>query len=67
MIDLRAARANPAPVRAALARKGAAETFDRLLEADERWRALVPVADDLRGRTKLKGSRPPSSSKRSRR
>ena len=59
MIDLRAARANPAPVRAALARKGAAETFDRLLEADERWRALVPVADDLRGRTKLKGKPTP--------
>ena len=59
MIDLRAARANPAPVRAALARKDAAETFDRLLEADERWRALVPVADDLRGRTKLKGKPTP--------
>ena len=59
MIDLRAARANPAPVRAALARKGAAETFDRLLAADERWRALVPVADDLRGRTKLKGKPTP--------
>jgi seryl-tRNA synthetase len=59
VIDLRAARANPAPVRAALARKGAAETFDRLLEADERWRALVPVADDLRGRTKLKGKPTP--------
>jgi len=59
VIDLRAARANPAPVRAALARKGAAETFDRLLEADERWRALVPVADDPRGRTKLKGKPTP--------
>jgi seryl-tRNA synthetase len=59
VIDLRAARANPAPVRAALARKDAAETFDRLLEADERWRALVPVADDLRGRTKLKGKPTP--------
>ena len=59
MIDLRAARANPAPVRAALARKGAAETFDRLLAADERWRALVPIADDLRGRTKLKGKPTP--------
>ena len=55
MIDLRAARANPEPVRAALARKGAAEAFDALLEADERWRALVPRADELRARTKLKG------------
>jgi len=59
MIDLRAARANPAPVRAALARKGAAEAFDRLLDADERWRALVPRADELRARTKLKGKPTP--------
>ena len=59
MIDLRAARANPAPVRAALARKGAAEAFDDLLEADERWRALVPRADELRARTKLKGKPTP--------
>jgi seryl-tRNA synthetase len=55
VIDLRAARANPEPVRAALARKGAAEAFDELLAADERWRALVPRADELRARTKLKG------------
>jgi seryl-tRNA synthetase len=55
VIDLRAARANPEPVRAALARKGAAEAFDRLLDADERWRALVPTVDELRARTKLKG------------
>ena len=55
VIDLRAARANPAETRAALARKGAAEAFDRLLEADERWRALVPRVDELRARTKLRG------------
>ena len=59
MIDLRAARANPAPVRAALARKGAGDAFDRLLEADERWRALVPRVDELRARTKLKGKPTP--------
>ncbi len=59
MIDLRAARANPGPVRAALARKGAADAFDRLLEADERWRALVPRIDELRARTKLKGKPTP--------
>ena len=59
MIDLKAARANPDAVRAALARKGAAEAFDRLLEADERWRALVPRVDELRGRTKLKGKPTP--------
>ena len=59
MIDLRAARTNPDAVRAALARKGAAEPFDRLLAADERWRALVPRVDELRGRTKLKGKPTP--------
>ena len=55
MIDLKAARADPDAMRAALARKGAAEAFDRLLEADARWRALVPQVDELRSRTKLKG------------
>ena len=59
MIDLRAARANPGPVRAALARKGAGEAFDRLLEADERWRAFVPRVDELRAKTKLKGKPTP--------
>ena len=53
MIDLRAARADPDPFRAALARKGAAEAFDALLAADERWRALVPQVDELRSRQKL--------------
>ena len=55
MIDLKAARNDPDRFRAALARKGAGEAFDALLEADERWRALVPRVDELRGRTKLKG------------
>jgi seryl-tRNA synthetase len=55
MIDLKAARNDPAAYRAPLARKGAAEAFDALLAADERWRALVPRIDELRGRTKLKG------------
>ena len=50
MIDLRAARAEPDAWRAALARKGAAAAFDDLLAADERWRALVPRVDELRGR-----------------
>jgi seryl-tRNA synthetase len=59
MIDLKAARANPDAARAALARKGAGEAFDRLLEADERWRALVPRVDELRGRTKLSGKPTP--------
>ena len=59
MIDLRAARNDPDTWRAALARKGAAEAFDELLAADERWRALVPRIDELRGRTKLKGKPTP--------
>jgi seryl-tRNA synthetase len=59
VIDLKAARANPEPYRAALARKGAGDTFDRLLEADERWRALVPRVDELRAKTKLKGKPTP--------
>jgi seryl-tRNA synthetase len=59
MIDLKAARNDPDRYRAALARKGAAETFDALLAADERWRALVPHVDELRSRTKLKGKPTP--------
>ena len=59
MIDLRAARNDPDGFRAALARKGAAEAFDALLAADERWRALVPRIDELRGKTKLKGKPSP--------
>jgi seryl-tRNA synthetase len=55
VIDLKAARADPDAFRGPLARKGAAEAFDRLLAADERWRELIPQVDELRGRTKLKG------------
>jgi seryl-tRNA synthetase len=57
VIDLRAARNDPDGFRTAVARKGAAEAeaFDALLAADERWRGLVPRADELRGRLKLKG------------
>ena len=59
MIDLKAARHDPDGYRAALARKGAGEAFDAVLEADERWRALVPRIDELRGKTKLKGKPSP--------
>ncbi len=59
MIDLKAARNDPDGFRTALARKGAAEAFDAVLEADERWRALVPKIDELRGKTKLKGKPSP--------
>jgi seryl-tRNA synthetase len=59
MIDLKAARNDQDGYRAALARKGAAERFDELLEADERWRALVPRVDELRGKRKLDGKPTP--------
>ena len=59
MIDLKAARHDPDAFRAAVARKGAAEAFDRLLETDERWRELVPQVDELRGRQKIQGKPTP--------
>jgi seryl-tRNA synthetase len=59
MIDIRAARAEPDAYRTALARKGAAGEFDELMEADAAWLALVPQADELRARTKLKGKPTP--------
>jgi seryl-tRNA synthetase len=55
MIDLRAARSEPEQFREAVARKGAADAFDELLEADRHWLELVPKVDELRGRTKVKG------------
>ena len=59
MIDLRAARNEPERFRYALARKGAADAFDELLDADRRWRELQQQVDDLRSRTKLKGKPTP--------
>src|SRR5262245_30917274 len=59
MIDIRAARSEPDAYRAALARKGAVEDFDALMEADQEWLALVPRADALRARTKVKGKPTP--------
>ena len=59
VIDLRAARADPDGLRAALGRKGAAEAFDELLAADARWRELVPKVDELRSRQKIQGKPTP--------
>ena len=59
MIDLRAARNDPETFRAALARKGAAETFDQLLEADAAWREVTTRRDEARARQKAIGK--PSS------
>ena len=55
MIDLRAARNDAERYRAALARKGAAEIFDELLEVDEGKRKLQTKVEELRARTKFKG------------
>jgi len=59
VIDLKAARAEPERFRAAVERKGAGDAFDRLLEADARWRELVPQVDELRGRQKIQGKPTP--------
>jgi seryl-tRNA synthetase len=48
VLDLRSIREDPAPVRAALARVGAAEDLDRLLELDARRRELLPEVEGLR-------------------
>ena len=59
MIDLRAARSDPDSFRAALARKGAAEVFDELLEADRAVREIQPRAEELRAARKIKGKPTP--------
>jgi len=59
VIDLRAARNDPDAFRAALARKGAAELFDGLLEADRAVRDVQPRVEELRARRKVKGKPSP--------
>jgi seryl-tRNA synthetase len=59
MIDLRAARNEPDRFRAALARKGAAELFDELLEADRAVRDVQPRVEELRAKRKVKGKPTP--------
>jgi seryl-tRNA synthetase len=59
VIDLRAARNDPAAFRAALARKGAAELFDELLAADEAVRAVQQPVEELRSQRKPKGKPSP--------
>jgi seryl-tRNA synthetase len=59
MIDIRAARRDPDVFRTALARKGAAEDFERLLEVDAQWRSRQPRLDELRSQGKLKGKPTP--------
>ena len=59
MIDLRAARDDPDAFRTALARKGAAEVFDELLEADRAVREIQPRVEELRAARKVKGKPTP--------
>src|SRR5205823_5641232 len=59
VIDLKAARAHPDVVRAAVARKGGEALFDELMRTDGEWRRLQTRVDDLRARTKLKGKPTP--------
>jgi|SRR5215211_341318 len=48
MLDVRAIRDDPAPAREALARRGAAEALDELLELDSRRRELLPEVEGRR-------------------
>jgi seryl-tRNA synthetase len=59
MIDLKLARANPDIFREALARKGAAETFDELLAADRAWADATRRQEEVRAEQKRLGK--PSS------
>ena len=52
MIDLRAARQEPERYRAALARRGAEQELDALLEADRAWRAQTERVEGLRAQQK---------------
>ena len=59
MIDLKLARANADIFREALARKGAATTFDELLAADRAWAEATTRRDEARAEQKRLGK--PSS------
>ena len=48
MLDLRAIREDPGPAREALARRGAGEALDELIELDARRRELLPEVESRR-------------------
>jgi seryl-tRNA synthetase len=48
VLDLRSIRDDPAPARAALARRGAADALDELLDLDARRRELLPEVEGRR-------------------
>jgi seryl-tRNA synthetase len=60
VINLKAAREEPARFRAALARRGAAAEFDALLEADARWRKLTEAVEVLRAEQKKRSKGRPT-------
>src|SRR3954462_6386610 len=55
MLDLKMIRSDPEAVRAALARRRAADGLDEIIELDERWRTLQPQRDELRATQKKAG------------
>jgi seryl-tRNA synthetase len=59
VIDLRAARAAPEEMRAALERKGAGELFDELVAADRAVLEVQPQVEELRAARRLKGKPTP--------
>ena len=61
VIDLKAARQEPDRYRTALARRGAADDFDALLAADQRWRELTERAEMLRAAQKRSSKGAPPS------
>jgi seryl-tRNA synthetase len=56
MIDLKAARRDPEPFRAGLARRGALRELEALLEVDQKWRSLTERVDGLRSQRRPKGT-----------
>jgi len=65
VLDLKQIRRDPDPVREALARRrdGSEERLERVLELDERTRALRPEVENLRASQNEAASVPPLSSK----
>ena len=57
MLDLKLIRSDPERFRAALARRGAAEKLDELLELDQRRRSLLPEIEAIRGDRKRASER----------
>ncbi len=57
MLDLKLIRSEPERVKAALARRGAAEQIDELLALDERRRTLLPEIEGARGERKQESAK----------